>query len=204
MEFSRHTKQVRVMQGGATVLRAQANWISAPETGHERFNECYQGAAMAYLSWAQNKQGRVLQEEYAAQKPDRMFGFRPMICNLEITDVWQEGRFLSVVIDSVKNSGIRGEYPICHRSADVWDMQRGVIMPLKLFLTHVPELRGLRVQGKRPEGLWLDRDGVVLYHNGSATGYAENRTGIRVNFVPRRGGVAQDLIPVLAPDASRV
>ena len=198
MEFLRKNKQVRVMQGGATVLRAQASWIAVQEEGHESFNECYEGAAMAYLSWAQNKQGRVLQEEYAAQKPDRMFGFRPMLCNLEISEVWQQGRFLSVVIDSVKNSGIRGEYPVCHRSADVWDMERGVILPLKLFLTHVPELRGLRVQGKRPEGLWLDRDGIVLYHNDHASGYAENRTGIRVDFVPRRQGREQDMIPVLA------
>ena len=195
MQFKQKTEQVSVMQSGACVLRARASYIYCEEQGNERFNECYENAAHAYLAWAHNKQGKRLQEEYAAQKNSRMFGFRPMACSMDVRVVWQRERFVSVVIDSVRDSGIKGEYPVCHRNADVWDMERGVILPLKHFLTYVPALRGLRVGGKRPEGLWVAEDGVVLYHNAGAEGYAEFHTGIAVEFVPRRGSVAREYIP---------
>ena len=186
------------MQGGAVVLRASAIYAALEGEGCERFNECYENAADAYLSWAEHKQGKMLREEYAAQSSARMFGFRPMLCRMEVRVVWQQGQFWSVVTDSVKDSGIKGEYPVCHRSAEVWDMARGVIIPTKYFLTHVPALRALRVGGKRPEGLWLDRDGVVLYHNAGTDGYAENRTGLYIDFVRRKGSSMQDFVPVLA------
>ena len=198
MQFEQKTEQISVMQSGACVLRARVTYVYAKGEGQERFNAFYQNAARAYLSWAQNKQGRVLQEEYAAQKTDKMFGFRPMTCRLDVRVVWQSGCFASVVIDSVRDSGVKGEYPVCHRSAEVWDMARGVILPAKAFLHYVPGLRALRVGGKRPEGLWVAADGVVLYHNEGAEGYAEYHTGISVDFVPRKGGGAQDFIPVLA------
>lgn len=198
MQIKQKSKQVCVMQSGAVVLRGTATWVYVADEGFERFNECYESIAGAYLSWAENKQGKLLREEYAAQKSGRIFGFRPMICRMESRVVWQEERFLSVVTDSVRDSGIKGEYPVCHRNADVWDMQRGVIIPLKHFLTHVPALRGLRVAGKRPEGLWLDTDGAVLYHNATADGYAEYRTGMRIGFVPRKGSAMQDFVPALA------
>lgn len=198
MQFEQKTEQISVMQSGACVLRARVTYVCAKGEGQERFNAFYQNAARAYLSWAQNKQGRVLQEEYAAQKTDKMFGFRPMTCSLDVRVVWQSGRFASVVMDSVRDSGIKGEYPACHRCAEVWDMARGVILPAKAFLHYVPGLRALRVGGKRPEGLWVAEDGVVLYHNEGAEGYAEYHTGISVDFVPRKGGGAQDFIPVLA------
>lgn len=198
MQIKQICKHANVMERGAIVLRARASYVQLEGEGYERFNECYEKAAMAYLSWAQNKQGKVLREEYAARKSDRIFGFRPMLCHMEARMVWQQDRFCSVVVDSVKDSGIRGEYPICHRSADVWDMQRGVIIPTKYFLTHVPELRPLRVGGKRPEGLWLDESGVVLYHNAAGGGYAEQHTGLHVGFAPKKGGALQDVVPVLA------
>ena len=198
MQFEQKTEQISVMQSGACVLRARVSYVCAVEEGQERFNAFYQNAARAYLDWAQNKQGRILQEEYAARKSERMFGFRPMTCRLDVRVVWQNERFASVVIDSVRDSGVKGEYPICHRNADVWDMERGVILPPKAFLSSIPTLRGVRVGGKRAEGLWVAADGVVLYHNEGAEGYAEYHTGISVDFVPRKGGGAQDFIPVLA------
>ena len=198
MQFEQKTEQISVMQSGACVLRARVSYVCAKGEGQERFNAFYQNAARAYLDWAQNKQGRILQEEYAARKSERMFGFRPMTCRLDVRVVWQNERFASVVIDSVRDSGVKGEYPVCHRSAEVWDMARGVILPAKAFLHYVPGLRALRVGGKRPEGLWVAADGVVLYHNEGAEGYAEYHTGISVDFVPRKGGGAQDFIPVLA------
>ncbi|MBQ7378590.1 MAG: hypothetical protein IJW70_02785 [Clostridia bacterium] len=202
MQIKQNTKQVRVMQSGAVVLRAQATYVTAEGEGFEKFNACYENAAMAYLKWAEHKQGKMLQEEYATQKSDRMFGFRPMICRMDTRVVWQQGQFLSVVTDSIRNSGTPGEYPICHRNADVWDMGRGVVIPLKYFLMHVPALRGIRVGGKRPEGIWLEQDGAVLYHNAGADGYAELRTGLHIGFVPRKGGGVQDFVPVLADHAS--
>ena len=198
MQFKQNSKQVQVIEGGAVILRARASWVTAQDETCERFNTCYENAAMAYLSWAENRKGKTLKEEYAARKSDRMFGFRPMICRMETRIVWQQGDFLSVVIDSITDSGIKGEYPVCHRNADVWDMRRGLIIPMKHFLTHVPALRALRVGGKRPEGLWLDRDGAVLYHNATDKGYAEYHTGFCIDFVPRKGSVLQDFIPVLA------
>ena len=203
MQFKQRTEQISVMQSGACVLRARATYPCCEEPESERFDACYENAARAYLAWAQNKQGKRLQEEYAAQKSSRMFGFRPMSCSMDVRVVWQRERFLSVVIDSVRDSGIRGEYPVCHRNADVWDMERGVILPLKHFLTYVPALRALRVGGKRPEGLWIAEDGVVLYHNAGADGYAELHTGIMVEFVPRRGSAARECIPVAAAGATR-
>ena len=200
MQFEQKTEQISVMQSGACVLRARASYVCAKGEGQERFNAFYQNAARAYLDWAQNKQGRILQEEYAARKSERMFGFRPMTCRLDVRVVWQNERFASVVIDSVRDSGVKGEYPICHRNADVWDMERGVILPPKAFLSSIPTLRGVRVGGKRAEGLWVAEDGVVLYHNEGAEGYAEYHTGISVDFVPRKGG-AQEFIPVLAQKA---
>ncbi len=204
MQIKQTTKQVCVMQSGAVVLRAQATFVRAEGGDFEKFNACYENAAMAYLSWAEHKQGKALREEYAAQKSNRMFGFRPMICRMQTQVVWQRGQFLSVVTDSIKNSGVTGEYPICHRSAEVWDMGRGAIIPLKYFLVHVPALRGLRVGGKRPEGIWLDQDGAVLYHNAGTDGYAELRTGLQVDFVPRRGGTMQDFVPILAESANHI
>lgn len=201
MQFEQKTEQVSVMQSGACVLRARATYVCAKGEGQERFNACYQDAARAYLSWAQNKQGKLLQEEYTARKSERMFGFRPMMCSMDVRVVWRSERFVSVVIDSVRDSGVKGEYPICHRNADVWDMERGVILPPKAFLSSIPTLRGVRVGGKRAEGLWVAEDGVVLYHNEGADGYAEYHTGIRVDFVPRKGSGAQEFIPVLAQKA---
>lgn len=198
MQIKQKSKQINVIQGGAVVLRARATYVSAEGGDFQTFNDCYERVTDAYLSWAEHKQGKTLREEYAAQGSDRMFGFRPMLCRMEVRVVWQEGRFWSVVIDSVRDSGVKGEYPVCHRNADVWDMEHGVIIPTKYFLTHVPELRALRVGGKRPEGLWLDRDGAVLYHNAGADGYAEYHTGLHIGFVPRKGSSVQDVIPVLS------
>ncbi len=196
MQFKQQTGQISVMQSGACVLRARASYVQAEGEGQERFNECYKNAAQGYLTWAEHKQGKLMREEYTAKKSDRIFGFRPMVCHMDVRVVWQRERFVSVVIDSVKDSGVKGEYPICHRNADVWDMVRGVIIPPRVFLTSVPELRGLRVGGKRPEGLWIAEDGVVLYHNAGADGYAEYHTGITVDFVPRKGSAAQEFVPV--------
>ena len=198
MQFGQKTGQISVMQSGACVLRARASYVYTEQEGCERFNACYKNAAEAYLVWAEHKQGRVLREEYAAKKTGRMFGFRPMVCNMDVRVVWQRERFVSVVIDSVKDSGVKGEYPVCHRNADVWDMARGVIIPPKAFLVSVPELRPLRVGGKRPEGLWIAEDGVVLYHNEGADGYAEYHTGIQVDFVPRRGSAEREYVPIRA------
>ncbi|MBQ2807255.1 MAG: hypothetical protein IJF08_09410 [Clostridia bacterium] len=198
MQIKQVTKHVNVIESGAVVLRARATYVAVVGVGYEKFNDCYQKAAEAYLSWAQNKQGKLLREEYAARKTDRIFGFRPMLCHMDVRVVWQQERFWSVVVDSVRDSGVNGEYPVCHRSADVWDMQRGVIIPIKHFLTHIPALRGQRVGGKRPEGLWLDESGVVLYHNAASDGYVEFHTGMHVDFVPKRGGAMQDFVPVLA------
>lgn len=203
MQIKQHTKQVRVMQNGAVVLRAQATYISLEGEQHRSFNTCYENAAMAYLSWAENKLGKTLQEEYAAQKSDRIFGFRPMVCRMETRAVWQRDCILSVVTDSVKDSGMQGEYPVCHRSADVWDLQRGVMIPLKYFLTHVPALRPIRVKGKRPEGIWLNSDGAVLYSNATSEGYAEIHTGLHIDFVAKRGGGLQDFVPVLADSTKK-
>ena len=198
MQIKQICKHANVMERGAIVLRARATYVQLEGEGYEKFNACYEQAALAYLSWAQNKQGKILKEEYAARKSDRIFGFRPMLCHMEMRVVQQQGRFWSVVVDSIKDSGIRGEYPICHRSADVWDMQRGVIIPMKYFLTHVPELRPLRVGGKRPEGLWLDQGEVVLYHNAVSGEYAEQHTGLHIDFAPKKGNGLQDVVPVLA------
>ena len=198
MQFGQKTEQISVMQSGACVLRARASYVYAEGEGNERFNECYKNAAEAYLAWAEHKQGKMLREEYAARGSGRMFGFRPMMCRMDARVVWQRERFVSVVIDSVRDSGVKGEYPVCHRNADVWDMVRGVIIPPKAFLSGVPELRALRVGGKRPEGLWIAGDGVVLYHNAGADGYAEYHTGIAVDFVPRKGSAAQEYVPTLA------
>ena len=198
MQFEQKTEQVSVMQSGACVLRARATYVCAKGQGQERFNAFYYNAAQAYLAWARNKQGKLLQEEYAAGNRERMFGFRPMMCRMDVRVVWQNERFASVVMDCVRDSGVKGEYPVCHRNADVWDMERGVILPLKTFLTCIPELRTLRVGGKKAEGLWVAEDGVVLYHNEGTEGYAEYHSGISVDFVPRRGSGAQDFIPVLA------
>lgn len=198
MQIKQKSRQICVMQGGAVVLRARATYVTVEGEGCERFNDCYEKTADAYLTWAEHKQGRALREEYAARKSDRMFGFRPMLCSMDVRVVWQSERFWSVVIDSVRDSGIRGEYPICHRNADVWDMQRGVIVPTKQFFAHVPELRRLRVGGKRPEGLWLDAGGAVLYCNEGSDGYAENHTGLYLDFVPAKGGGMQEYVPVLA------
>ena len=196
MDFKQKSRQIGVMQSGACVLRARVSYVQAEGEGHERFNDCYTKAAEAYLAWAEHKQGKLLREEYAAHGSGRMFGFRPMVCHMDVRVVWQRERFVSVVIDSVRDSGVKGEYPICHRNADVWDMVRGVIIPPRVFLTGVPELRGLRVGGKRPEGLWIAEDGVVLYHNAGADGYAEYHTGITVDFVPRKGSAEQEFVPV--------
>ncbi len=198
MQIKQHSKQICVRQGTAVVLRARATYLSAEGEGCEAFNRCYEQSAMAYLTWAEHKQGKLLREEYAAQKDSRMFGFRPMLCSMDVRVVWQNGRFWSVVIDSVRDSGVRGEYPICHRTADVWDMGRGVMIPMKYFLTHVPDLRAFRVEGKRPEGMWLESDGVVLYHNATSKGYAEKRTGICLDFVPGKSFGMQEFVPVLA------
>lgn len=203
MQFGQKTGQISVMQSGACVLRATASYVYAEGEGQERFNACYKNAAEAYLAWAEHKQGKILREEYAARKSDRIFGFRPMVCRMDARVVWQRERFVSVVIDSVKDSGVKGEYPVCHRNADVWDMVRGVIIPPKAFLSSVPELRALRVGGKRPEGLWIAEDGVVLYHNAGADGYAESHTGITVDFVPRKGSAAQEYVPVLASTVAK-
>lgn len=198
MKFGQKTEQISVMQGGACVLRARASYVYAQGEEHKRFNDCYKNAAQAYLSWAENKQGKLLREEYAAQKTDRIFGFRPMVCHMDVRVVWQRERFVSVVIDSVKDSGVKGEYPVCHRNADVWDMVRGVIIPPRAFLASIPELRSVRVGGKRPEGLWIAEDGVVLYHNAGTDGYAEYHTGIAVDFVPRKGSAEREYVPTLA------
>ena len=195
MDFEQKSRQISVMQSGACVLRARVSYVQAKGEGQERFNDCYRKAAEAYLAWAEHKQGKLLQEEYVAQKTDRMFGFRPMMCHMDVRVVWQRERFVSVVIDSVRDSGVKGEYPVCHRNADVWDMVRGVIIPPRAFLSSVPELRALRVGGKRPEGLWLAEDGVVLYHNAGADGYAEYQTGIAVDFVPRKGSAEREYVP---------
>ena len=56
----------------------------------------------------------------------------------------------------------------------------------------------MRVGGKRPEGLWIAEDGVVLYHNAGADGYAEYHTGIMVDFVPRKGSAEREYVPALA------
>ena len=56
----------------------------------------------------------------------------------------------------------------------------------------------MRVGGKRPEGLWIAEDGVVLYHNAGADGYAEYHTGIAVDFVPRKGSAEREYVPALA------
>ena len=196
MQFKQQTGQISVMQSGACVLRARASYVQAEGEGQERFNECYKNAAQAYRAWAEHKQGKLMREEYTAKKSDRIFGFRPMVCHMDVRVVWQRERFVSVVIDSVRYSGVKGEYPICHRNADVWDMVRGVIIPPKAFLSSVPELRALRVGGKRPEGLWIAEDGVVLYHNAGTDGYAEYHTGITVDFVPRKGSAEQEFVPV--------
>ena len=89
MQFEQKTEQISVMQSGACVLRARATYVCAVGEGQERFNAFYRNAARAYLSWAQNKQGRILQEEYAARKSERMFGFRPMMCSMDVRVVWQ-------------------------------------------------------------------------------------------------------------------
>ena len=197
-------KQIRVVQNGAVVLRATAEWVTVAGQGNERFNACYTDAASAYLNWAEHKQGALLKKEYLAHAGGRMFGFRPMVCRFESHVVWEQGRFVSVISDSIKDSGVHGEYPVCHRGADVWDMACGVIIPFKSFLTHVPALRGLRVGGKRPEGLWLDGDGIVLYANAGERGYAELRTGIEVDFVSRRPGGEQQVVPALAKRPSKI
>ncbi|MBE6675517.1 MAG: hypothetical protein E7594_01615 [Ruminococcaceae bacterium] len=198
MQIKQKSEQICVMQGGAVVLRARATYAAVEGGDCERFNECYEKTAKAYLAWAEHKQGKMLREEYAAQGSDRMFGFRPVLCSMDVRVVWQNDRFWSVVIDSVRDSGVRGEYPICHRNADVWDMQRGVIIPAKQFFVHIPALRSLRVGGKRPEGLWLDERGVVLYHNAGSDGYAEYHTGLQLDFVPAKGSGVQEYVPVLA------
>lgn len=198
MEFVRNERQIRVVQSGAVILRARAEWVTVGGEGHESFDRCYTDAALAYLQWAEHRQGEILRREYMQSSCGRMFGFRPAVCRMTSQVVWQKGRFLSVVTDSVRDSGVHGECPICHRGADVWDMGRGVIIPAKYFLTHLPALRAIRVGGKRPEGLWLDEDGVVLYVNAGQNGYCEVRTGLAVDFVPRRGSTLQDVIPVPA------
>ncbi|MBR5881670.1 MAG: hypothetical protein IKZ16_08260 [Clostridia bacterium] len=196
MQLVQNQGQIRVVQSGAVILRAWAEWVTVDGGGCESFNRCYTDAANAYLHWAEHKQGEILRREYMQSSCGRMFGFRPMVCRMTSRVVWQKGRFLSVVTDSVRDSGVHGECPICHRGADVWDMERGVIIPAKYFLTHLPALRSLRVGGKKPEGLWLDEDGVVLYVNAGQNGYAEARTGLAVDFVPRRGSALQDVVPV--------
>lgn len=204
MQMENKSDQIRVVQNGAVILRAQAVWVTVCGEGQERFNQCYADAARAYLDWAEHKQGEVLKKEFLASSKGRMFGFRPMVCRMESRVVWQKGRFLSVVTDSVRDSGVHGEYPVCHRGADVWDMARGVIIPTKYFMTHIPALRPFRIDGKRPEGLWLDQDGVVLYSNAGADGYAEYRTGLQVDFVSRRGSALQDVVPVLAGSGDKI
>ena len=203
MQLQENKKQIHVVQNGAVILRATATWPQAVGTENRAFNQCYADAAQAYLHWAEHKQGEVLRREYVQSASGRMFGFRPTVCSLCSRVVWQQGRFLSVVTDSVRDSGVHGETPVCHRGADVWDMERGVMIPTKYFLTHLPALRALRVGGKRPEGLWLEADGVILYVNAGADGYAELRTGIQVDFVPRRGNVLQEVIPVLASNGEK-
>lgn len=203
MQFINNQEQIRVVQSGAVILRARAEWVTVQGEGHERFNQCYTDAARAYLQWAEHKQGEALKREYMQSSCGRMFGFRPVICRMSARVVWRKGRFLSVVTDSVRDSGVHGEWPVCHRGADVWDMERGVIMPAKYFMTHLPALRALRVGGKKPEGLWLDEDGVVLFVNAGQNGYAEVRTGIRVDFVPKRGSALQDVVPVEVGSAEK-
>ena len=196
MQFISNQEQIRVVQSGAVILRARAEWVTVQGQGYERFNQCYTDAAQAYLQWAEHKQGEMLRREYMQSSCGRMFGFRPAICRMSSRVVWRKGRFLSVVTDSVRDSGVHGECPVCHRGADVWDMERGVIMPAKYFLTHLPVLRAWRVGGKKPEGLWLQEDGVVLYVNAGQSGYAEAHTGVLVDFVPRRGSALQDVVPI--------
>lgn len=200
MQLQENKRQIRVVQNGAVILRAAAAWTEAVGEEYRKFNQCYADAATAYLHWAEHKQGELLRREYLQRAGGRMFGFRPAVCSLSSRVVWQRGRFLSVVTDSVKDSGVHGETPTCHRGADVWDMARGVIIPTKYFLTHLPALRTLRVGGKRPEGLWLEEDGAVLYVNAGREGYAELHTGLKVDFVPRQGSALQDVVPVLASD----
>lgn len=203
MQLQENKKQIRVVQNGAVILRATATWTEVAGEEYRPFNQCYADAAAAYLHWAEHSQGEILRREYLQSAGGRMFGFRPMICSLCSRVVWQKGRFLSVVTDSVKDSGVHGETPVCHRGADVWDLARGVMIPAKYFLTHLPALRALRVGGKRPEGLWLEADGVVLYVNAGENGYAELRTGMQVEFVPRRGSSLQDVKPVLASNSEK-
>lgn len=169
MEVDQRELRAVVREGYQVILRAEARLLLP--VGKEEIRDFYVRLGEACMKWARDVEGELLRRSFCAlSSPRERAAFRVGQYRFGMRIPWETERFAAVVCESDlsgERDALQGGF---HRTAQVWDLQRQLILPPRQVLSLFSPRIKRRMLPFSADGIYPEGKDLVLFRNPSEKG----------------------------------
>lgn len=175
MDFEAEERHKTVRDGYQLLLRAHAELILP--TAFPEIREFYNRLCDICMTWATEVHGEMLKSDFAKLEGiHEKSCFRAQSYRFQMRIPWSDENYAAFVCESILKgqwSDIPNSY---HRISHVWNLREQSVLPFSQIL----KVFGIRLTKPmfpfRPDGIYPDGDGMILFRNATRTApFAEKR-----------------------------